>query len=81
MGIYFMKYIPILELPILIIMVVFRALMLRKHGIKAIVFGETNKNDFIIVQIVLCFFYGISASVFDLPFPFILKNIFLRIAY
>ncbi|MDR1230507.1 MAG: isoprenylcysteine carboxylmethyltransferase family protein [Spirochaetaceae bacterium] len=73
-----MKYIPLLELPVLIIMVAFRALMLRKHGIKTIVFGETNKSDFIIVPIVLFFLYGISSSVFDLPFPLILKSCFLE---
>ncbi|MDR1239684.1 MAG: isoprenylcysteine carboxylmethyltransferase family protein [Treponema sp.] len=73
-----MKYIPILELPVLIIMVFFRALMLRKHGIKTIVFGETNKSDFVIIPIGLCFFYGISASVFDFPFPSILKNNFFE---
>jgi protein-S-isoprenylcysteine O-methyltransferase Ste14 len=72
------KYIPLLELPVLIIMVAFRALMLRKQGIKTIVFGETNKSDFMIVPIVLFFFYGISSSVFDLPFPRILKNYFLE---
>jgi protein-S-isoprenylcysteine O-methyltransferase Ste14 len=73
-----MKYIPLLELPVLIIMVAIRALMLRKHGIRTIVFGEKNKSDFIIVPIVLFFFYGISSSVFDLPFPLILKDYFLQ---
>jgi protein-S-isoprenylcysteine O-methyltransferase Ste14 len=73
-----MKYIPLLELPVLIIMVACRALTLRKHGIRTIVFGETNKSDFIIVPVVLFFFYGISSSVFDLPFPFVLKNCFIE---
>jgi protein-S-isoprenylcysteine O-methyltransferase Ste14 len=73
-----MKYIPMLELPVLIVMVAFRALMLRKHGIKTIVFGETNKSDFIIIPVALFFFYGISSSVFDLPFPLVLKNYFFE---
>jgi protein-S-isoprenylcysteine O-methyltransferase Ste14 len=59
-------------------MVVCRALTLRKRGIKTIVFGETNKSDFVIVPVVLFFFYGISSSVFDLSFPRILKNYFIE---
>jgi protein-S-isoprenylcysteine O-methyltransferase Ste14 len=74
----FMKYIPILELPILVIMVLVRAIMLRKHGVKVIVFGETNQSDFIIIPIVLCFLYSMYASVFDLPFPIILKKTFFE---
>jgi protein-S-isoprenylcysteine O-methyltransferase Ste14 len=73
-----MKYIPILELPVLIIMVLVRAVILRKNGIKAIVFGETNKSDFVIIPIVLCFFYGMFSAVFDLPFPIILKKQFIE---
>jgi protein-S-isoprenylcysteine O-methyltransferase Ste14 len=73
-----MKYIPILELPILVIMVLFRSIMLRKHGVKVIVFGETNKSDFIIIPIVLFFFYSMYSSVFELPFPFILRKVFFE---
>jgi protein-S-isoprenylcysteine O-methyltransferase Ste14 len=73
-----MKYIPILELPVLIIMVLVRALILRKFGIKVIVFGKTNKSDLIIIPIVLCFFYGMFSAVFDLPFPIILKKQFIE---
>jgi protein-S-isoprenylcysteine O-methyltransferase Ste14 len=68
------KYIPLLELPVLIIMVVFRALILHKYGIKTIVFGETDRTDFIIIPIVLFFLYGIGSSAFNFPFPIILKN-------
>ena len=39
-----MKYIPILELPILILMILIRSIMLSRHGIKAIVFGVTDKT-------------------------------------
>jgi protein-S-isoprenylcysteine O-methyltransferase Ste14 len=73
------KYIPLLELPILIIMVLIRSMMLRRHGIKAIVFGVTDKTDFIIIPVVVFFFYGILSTFFNLPFPVILKNNFWNI--
>jgi len=70
------KYIPLFELPFLIIMVLIRSAILRRHGIKAMVFGKTNKTDFIIIPIVLFFFYGLTASLFKLPFPNILVKSF-----
>jgi len=73
------KYIPILELPILIIMVLIRSMMLRRHGIKAIVFGVTNKTDYFMLPIILFFFYGLLASIFNLPFPYILIRSFWEI--
>ena len=74
-----MIYIPLFELPVLIIMILIRSIILGRHGIKVIVFGETNKTDFIIVPIVLFFFYGIVSSVFGLPFPKILIKYFAEI--
>ncbi|MDR0304758.1 MAG: isoprenylcysteine carboxylmethyltransferase family protein [Chitinispirillales bacterium] len=71
-----MKYIPIVELPLLIVMVLIRAAIFRRQRVKTIVFGATDKTDFVIIPIVFSFFYGISASVFDLPFPETLKNHF-----
>jgi protein-S-isoprenylcysteine O-methyltransferase Ste14 len=68
-----------MELPVLIIMVVFRAVMLRRRGITAIVFGKTDKSDFVLVPIVLFFFYGITSSVVNLPFPGLLKKYFFEI--
>ena len=73
-----MKYIPIIELPILIIMVLIRSVMLSRHGIKAIVFGVTNKTDYIMLPIIICFFYGILSAVFDLPCPGVLKSHFWK---
>ncbi|MDR0463989.1 MAG: hypothetical protein LBG94_02600 [Treponema sp.] len=73
-----LKYIPISELPILIIMVLIRAAILRRHGIKAVVFGVTNKTDFIIIPVILFFFYGLLSSVINLPFPDILVKSFLN---
>jgi protein-S-isoprenylcysteine O-methyltransferase Ste14 len=69
-----MEYIPILELLVLITMVLVRSMMLKRHGIKAIVFGVTDKKDYIIIPIVLFFFYGMFSTVFDMPFPAILKK-------
>jgi protein-S-isoprenylcysteine O-methyltransferase Ste14 len=71
-----MHHIPILELPILILLVLIRAAMLRRHGIKVIVFGVTDKTDFIIVPIVLFFIYALVSTTFNFPFPHILTNIF-----
>jgi len=73
-----MRFIPLFELPVLIIMVIIRAVILGRHGIKVIVFGETNKTDFIIVPIVLFFFYAIISSVYNLPFPKILIQNFVE---
>ncbi|MCL1947081.1 MAG: isoprenylcysteine carboxylmethyltransferase family protein [Chitinivibrionia bacterium] len=71
-----MEYVPILELPLLIIMVLIRAAILRRQGVKALVFGATDKTDFVIIPIVFTFFYAITAAIFDLPFPQIFKNSF-----
>ena len=71
-----LKYIPILELPVLIIMVIIRAAMLRKYGIKAFVFGVTDKTDFLLVPMVLFFFYGLLSTVINMPFPNILVKSF-----
>lgn len=72
-----LKYIPILELPVLIIMVLIRAIMLRRHGIKAIVFGVTDKTDYFIIPVVFFFFYALLASITNLPFPeYLIKSFF-----
>jgi len=74
-----MEYIIIIELIILIGMVLIRSAMLRKKGINAIVFGVTDKTDFILVPIILCFFYALFAPIFNLPLPEILKSTFWNI--
>lgn len=73
------KYIPLFELPFLIIMILIRSIMLRSHGIKAIVFGVNDKTDYIIIPIILFFFYGLTAGIFKLPFPNILIKSFWNI--
>ena len=71
-----MNYIPILLLPILFIMVIIRSIILRRQGIKTIVFGKADKTDYFIIPIVLFFVYGIVSSLFNLPFPKFLTTAF-----
>jgi protein-S-isoprenylcysteine O-methyltransferase Ste14 len=73
-----MHYIPILELLMLIFMVLLRSAMLRRHGITVMVFGVTDKTDYVIIPIALFFFYGLASTFFDLSFPNILNNLFLN---
>jgi protein-S-isoprenylcysteine O-methyltransferase Ste14 len=72
------KYIPLFELVILIFMVMIRSVMLRRHGIKAIVFGVTDKTDFIIIPFVLFFFYALLSGIFNWSFPAVLTNLFWK---
>jgi len=63
-----MEYIPLFELLLLIGMVLIRARMLRRRGIRAIVFGDTDKTDFLLLPCILFFLYGLLATVFRFPF-------------
>jgi protein-S-isoprenylcysteine O-methyltransferase Ste14 len=74
-------YIPILELPILILLVLIRSAMLRRHGIKVIVFGITDKTDFNIIPVVLLFVYAMLAGICGWPFPPFLTNLFWKIEF
>ena len=49
-----------------------RTLMLRKRGIKAIVFGETDHSDFLLLPIFFVFVYIVVARSFNLPMPNVL---------
>jgi len=55
-----------------------RALVLHKKGIKAIVFGETDKSDFFLLPIFLIFIYTVVAGAFGLPIPAVLIQPFWR---
>jgi len=48
-------------------MVQVRAAMLRKRGIRVIVFGQTDKSDFLLVPMVLAIVYTALANTFGLP--------------
>ena len=74
-----MEYILIIELCILIAAVLIRSVILWKNGINAIVFGVTDKTDYILIPVVLSFFYALIAPIFNFPFPVILKNSFWNI--
>ena len=52
-----------------VIMVLVRAAILRKQGIRVIVFGQTDKSDFILVPLVLAIAYTVLAKLFALPIP------------
>ena len=47
--------------------VLIRAAIMRKKGIKALVFGVTDKSDFILVPMVLAIAYTVLAKTFGLP--------------
>jgi len=46
-----------------------RAAMLRRKGIRAIVFGDTDRSDFLLLPVFLALAYSILASAFGLPMP------------
>ena len=50
-----------------VIMVLIRAAVLRKRGIQVIVFGQTDKSDFLLVPLVLAIAYAALANTFGLP--------------
>jgi protein-S-isoprenylcysteine O-methyltransferase Ste14 len=52
---------------VFVIIVLIRAAFMRNRGIKAIVFGVTDKSDFLLVPVVASIFYSILAKTFDLP--------------
>ena len=52
---------------ILVVMVLACALMLRKRGIRIIVFGKTDKSDFLLVPFVLAIVYAVLAGAFGFP--------------
>jgi protein-S-isoprenylcysteine O-methyltransferase Ste14 len=60
-------------------MVLIRSVMLSRHGIKAIVFGVTDKTDLFMLPVIFCFFYALLSVFFALPFPVILKKLFWEI--
>jgi protein-S-isoprenylcysteine O-methyltransferase Ste14 len=59
-------------------MVITRAIILRRHGIKAVVFGVTDKTDYFLVPVIITFFYALTASFTNLPFPAVLTKLFIE---
>ena len=61
------NYISVALFALFISLVAGRAVMLRRRGIKAIVFGATDKSDFLLVPFVFAIIYAICSSAFGLP--------------
>ena len=61
------RYIAALTIILLAGMVLTRALMMKRAGIKAMHFGKTDKTDFLIPPFVLFYFYLIFAAAFGFP--------------
>ena len=74
-----MNNIPMFGLPILFAMIIIRSITLHHHGIKAIVFGNTDKTDFFIIPGLLFFIYGITSSLLNFPFPRFLLETFWKL--
>ena len=55
-----------------IVLVLGRAAMLRRKGIKAFLFGATDKSDFLLLPVIAASFYVMLAAAFGLPFPAVL---------
>ena len=65
-------------LAVFVFMVLIRAVTLRRHGVKAIVFGQTDKSDFVLVPIVLAIIYTALSNTFGLPMWRVLVQPFWR---
>ncbi|MDR0434849.1 MAG: isoprenylcysteine carboxylmethyltransferase family protein [Gracilibacteraceae bacterium] len=60
-------YASVVLFAVFILLVAGRAASLRRKGIKAIVFGATDKSDFLLVPFVLMIIYAVCANAFGLP--------------
>jgi len=65
-----LHYMAIAAFALLIVLVLIRAAILRRQGVKAIVFGETDKSDFLLAIPILLFVYTLAG----LPLPDILRH-------
>lgn len=61
------RYLAVLTILLLLAMVLTRLLLLKRQGIAAMKFGETNKTDFLIPPFALFYFYIVFAAAFDFP--------------
>ena len=61
------KALSVILFALFVIMVLFRAVVLRKRGVRVIVFGQTDKSDFLLVPLVLAIAYTALANTFGLP--------------
>ena len=61
------RYLAALTIVLLLGMVLARALMMNRKGIRAIHFGNIDKQDFLIPPFALLYFYMVFAGAFNLP--------------
>ncbi|MCL2162783.1 MAG: isoprenylcysteine carboxylmethyltransferase family protein [Oscillospiraceae bacterium] len=61
------KTLSVILFALLVVMVLARAVKLRKRGVRVIVFGQTDKNDFLLVPFVLAIVYTALAGAFGFP--------------
>jgi protein-S-isoprenylcysteine O-methyltransferase Ste14 len=61
------RYCAALALVLLVGMVLIRAFLMRRKGIKAFHFGRIDKKDFLIPPFALFYFYLVFAAAFNLP--------------
>lgn len=61
------RYLGALTIVLLLGMVLCRVVLLRRQGIKAMRFGETDRTDFLIPPFAFFYFYVIFAGAFDWP--------------
>jgi protein-S-isoprenylcysteine O-methyltransferase Ste14 len=61
------RYFGALTIVLLLGMVLIRALLMKRNGIKAIHFGEIDKKDFLIPPFALFYFYIVFAAAFNFP--------------
>lgn len=61
------RYLGAVTIPLLLAMVLSRALMLRRGGVKAFHFGEIDQKDFLIPPFAFFYFYLVFAAAFAWP--------------
>lgn len=61
------EYLAALTIVLMLAMVLARVLLLRRQGIAAMKFGNTDKTDFLIPPFALFYFYIVFAAAFGLP--------------
>src|SRR5262245_19936500 len=61
------RYLAALSLALLLGVVLTRAVVMRRAGIRAVHFGNTDKTDFLIPPFALFYFYTVFAAAFSLP--------------
>lgn len=68
----FFDYYSVAVLCCFFLLVASRVMILRRRGIRAFVFGETDKTDFLLFPAVLIMIYTVLASAFAWPYPQVL---------